>query len=151
MKILVFGTFDRLHPGHRFFLDHASSRGVLHVVIARDLNVERIKGRKPMQTEAMRKKKIEEAYPHATVVLGDPKDFLVPVRTIQPDLILLGYDQKLPPGVSEEDLPPIERVDAFEPEKYKSSLRRTRMTKKTNDPPSSRIRGTTDGQAKDKE
>ena len=95
--------------------------------MARDRNVERIKGFKPSQSETDRKRAIEEIFSTATVILGDPHDFLVPVRAVHPDLIILGYDQVLPPGVSEEDLPcPVERLPAFKPEKYKSSLRRTK-------------------------
>jgi FAD synthetase len=125
MRVLVFGTFDQFHPGHEFVLHEASARGELWVVVARDHTVERIKKRKPVESEDDRKKKIESLFPDAHVVLGDNDDYLAPVRTIAPDLILLGYDQKLPPGVMESDLPyPIERLPAFEPEKYKSSLRR---------------------------
>ena len=97
----------------------------MSVVVARDSNVMKIKGEAPVQSEDERKRVIEQAFPEANVILGDPKDFLVPVRAVKPELIILGYDQKLPPGVSEEDLPcPIERLGAFEPERYKSSLRR---------------------------
>lgn len=125
MRVLVFGTFDRLHPGHRFLLTEAGKRGRLFVVIARDRNVERIKGRLPDQSEAERKRIIEDVFPDATAILGDSSDFLRPVRDIKPDLILLGYDQKLPPGVSASDLLyPVERAGAFEPERHKSSLRR---------------------------
>lgn len=125
MKILTFGTFDRLHPGHRYFLDQASLRGDLHIVVARDQNVLRIKEHAPDQSEEDRKQAIQKLYPQAQVILGNPEDFLEPVRSVQPDLILLGYDQKLPPGVSERDLPcAVERAASFEPEKYKSSLRR---------------------------
>lgn len=125
MRILVFGTFDLLHPGHRYLLDEASKRGELFVVIARDANVEKIKGSRPQQSESERQAAIAAAYPQATVVLGDEHDFLVPVRTINPDLILLGYDQKLAPGITEKDLPCVtERLPAFHPEKYKSSLLR---------------------------
>lgn len=125
MRILVSGTFDDLHPGHRFLLEEASKRGELWVIVARDRNVRRIKGRPPLQNEDTRKRAIEEAFPDAHVVLGDSDDFLKPVHKIRPDLILLGYDQKLPPHVSEEDLPcPIERLPAFRPDVYKSSLRR---------------------------
>lgn len=125
MRILVFGTFDHLHTGHRYLLNEASSRGKLFVVIARDANVQKIKGRAPDQREGERAAVIEEAYQNATVVLGDENDFLVPVRSIKPDMILFGYDQKLPPNVSENDLPcPTERLAAFHPEKYKSSLMR---------------------------
>ncbi len=125
MKVLVFGTFDQLHPGHLFLLEEARNRGELSVVVARDSNVMKMKGKEAVQSESERKRAIEEAFPDANVILGDPKDFLVPVRAVNPDLIILGYDQKLPPGVSEGDLScSVERLGAFEPEKYKSSLRR---------------------------
>lgn len=123
MRVLVFGTFDRLHPGHRFVFDEAKKRGELWVVVGRDSTVERIKGKRARDSEEERKKAVEDAYPDARVLLGDPEDFLAPVRSVKPDLILLGYDQKLPPGVSEDDLPcAVERLPAFEPDRYKSSL-----------------------------
>lgn len=132
MRVLVFGTFDHLHPGHLFLLNEAKSRGDLGVIIARDANVARIKGMRPDQNEDERRRAVEQAVPGSSVMLGDREDFLVPVRAFQPELIILGYDQKLPPGVSEHDLPcPIERLSAYEPEKYKSSLRRTMHQKTT--------------------
>lgn len=125
MRVLIFGTFDHLHPGHEFVLQEAQKRGELHVVIARDINVEKIKGRPPDENEEDRLKAVKNVCSDCHPELGDEEDFLVPVRAVQPDLILLGYDQKLPPGVSEEDLPcPVERLPAFEPEKWKSSLHR---------------------------
>lgn len=125
MRILVTGTFDLLHPGHLFVLHEAAKRGDVFVIVARDTTVERIKGRTPVQSETERRTAIEEKFPDATVVLGDAEDFLKPVRALKPDLILMGYDQRLPPGVLESDLPcPTERLPAFEPEKYKSSLMR---------------------------
>ncbi len=125
MRVLVSGTFDDLHPGHHFLLAEAAKRGDLFVIVARDANVEKFKGRAPLQTEDQRKKAIEDAFPTATVILGDPIDFLKPVRDIAPDLILLGYDQKLPPAMQESDLPgKIERLPAFHPEIHKSSIRR---------------------------
>ena len=125
MKVLVFGTFDRLHKGHRFLLTEASKRGALHVVVARDQNVLRIKGRLPEQNEETRKNALAREFPQASVLLGDPEDFLVPVRSLKPDLIILGYDQELPPQVRMEDLhTAVERLPPFEPETYKSSLRR---------------------------
>ncbi len=125
-RVLVFGTFDLLHPGHRFVLDEASRRGQLFVVVARDSNVERLKKRGPAQPEEIRQANVAAAYTAATVLLGGTDgDFMAPVRTVAPDLIILGYDQRLPPGVAETDFPcPVERLAAFEPEKYKSSLLR---------------------------
>jgi FAD synthetase len=123
MKVLVFGTFDRLHPGHEYLLREAGKRGRLFVIVARDQNVERIKGHKPAQPEDERLAAIQAFAPEADVRLGDATDFLAPVRAIGPDLILLGYDQALPPGVEEKNLPcPSERLEAFKPEHYKSSL-----------------------------
>ena len=83
LKVLVFGTFDHLHPGHRFLLTEASSRGDLHVVIARDQNVEKIKGHVPDQSEVDRLHVIQQTFPSSHPVLGDPDDFLVPVDTIR--------------------------------------------------------------------
>lgn len=123
MKVMVFGTFDGLHPGHRYVLDQASARGDVYVVIARDTTVERLKHKTPKQTEVDRHTAIQKVYPKARVLLGDPQDYLVPVRGVKPDLVLLGYDQHLPPGVTEQALGcPIERLEPFHPEKYKSSL-----------------------------
>lgn len=125
MRVLVCGTFDHLHPGHTFFLQEALKRGELFVIVARDTTVRCVKGVFPQETENMRLDHLRKAFPHSHPLLGNPEDFLAPVRSIQPDLILLGYDQHLPPGVSEADLPcPFERLPAFHPEKYKSSLRR---------------------------
>lgn len=124
MRVLLFGTFDRLHPGHHFVIDEARKRGEVSVVVARDHNVDAIKGRMPRETEEARAQAIRRAFPDVTVLLGDPKDFRAPLKAVQPDLILLGYDQKLPPGVTEADFPcPVERLPAFRPEEFKSSLR----------------------------
>ena len=123
MRVMVFGTFDGLHPGHRSVLNEALKRGEVIAIIARDSNVEKIKGRKPRIAEAERLGSIRGHFPDIDARLGDSEDFLIPVRTLRPDLILLGYDQRLPPGVRESDLPcTVERLPAHEPEKYKSSL-----------------------------
>lgn len=125
MKVLVMGTFDDLHPGHLFLLNEASKRGELCVIVGRDANVTTFKGRPPVQSEEERMAAIRNAFPAADVRLGDATDFLKPVRDIGPDLILLGYDQKLPPSIKEEDLPcPTERLPGYKPNIYKSSLRR---------------------------
>jgi FAD synthetase len=122
---MVFGTFDFLHPGHRFLIEEAEKRGRVTVVVARAENVKRIKGRIPEQSDAERLDAIKKAYPEATVVLGSGTDFLEPIRTHRPDLLLFGYDQRLPPDIHEHDLPcPVERAEAFRPDLYKSSLRK---------------------------
>lgn len=128
MRVLTFGTFDDLHPGHHAYLNQAAKRGDLFVIVARDANVLRIKGRAPLHDEHERVAALKSAFPEATVLLGnDTGDFLDPVRGLKPDLIVLGYDQKLPPGMDESHLPcPVERAEAFEPHIHKSSIRRAK-------------------------
>jgi FAD synthetase len=74
-KVLVFGTFDHLHPGHVFVLNEAQKRGEVRVIVARDRNVERIKGTSPNQSEDVRQQKIQKTFPTIEVVLGDSEDF----------------------------------------------------------------------------
>ena len=120
---MIFGTFDRLHPGHEFFLKEAAKRGSVTVIVARDRNVERIKGKPARENERARAAAIQESFPAFYVQLGDAEDFLTAIREINPDLILLGYDQLLPPGVDADDLPcPVECIGSFQPERFKSSL-----------------------------
>jgi glycerol-3-phosphate cytidylyltransferase-like family protein len=150
MRVMLFGTFDDLHPGHEYVFRNALQRvssdeneklrvtrndaqspkpkaqsSGVWAVVARDSNVIRIKGHPPLQTQEERIETITRMFPEVQAILGDASDFLVPIRSVQPDLILLGYDQKLPPGVNDEDLGvPVERLEAFHPEVHKSSLRR---------------------------
>ncbi len=131
MRILLFGTFDILHPGHLFVFQEAKKRGDVWIVIARDRNVEKLKGKTAVHVEEERKRRVEEVFPEAHVILGDSSDFFAPVRTLKPDLILFGYDQKLPPGISEADfLCPIERLPAYKPQEHKSSLLRQKGLQK---------------------
>ena len=127
-RVLSCGTFDHLHPGHRSFLEQAAALGrELVVVVARDENVRRIKGRGPDHSEEERRMRVEALGIAAQVRLGYPgKDFLRIVAEIQPEIIALGYDQKAPPGLKEA-FPQIQIVilEPYHPEKYKSSFFRT--------------------------
>lgn len=126
MNVMIFGTFDHLHDGHRFLIREAMKRGNVTVIVGRDTNVEKIKGRASRQPEEVRSAVIQKEFPDVQVILGHSDDFLEPLRAHKPDLLLLGYDQQLPPGVRKNDLHmKIERADAFEPERNKSSLQRT--------------------------
>lgn len=58
-RVLVFGSFDLFHDGHRYFLQEAARLGAhLLVVLARDEEIEYFKGRRPADSFAVRKAKL---------------------------------------------------------------------------------------------
>lgn len=119
----MFGTFDHFHDGHRFLVNKAREKGSVVVLVAADPTVKMIKGRSPLQPLAVRMETLASEFPDVRVIPGTTGDFLKPLRAENPDLLLFGYDQRLPPGISEKDLEwPWERAEAFQPEIFKSSL-----------------------------
>jgi len=94
-KVLVGGTFNIIHPGHLLFLKKAKEKGnYLVVVVANDKTVLREKGFLVMHAEA-RKKVLEGLRIVDKAVIGDEKDFFKVVRKEKPDIIALGYDQRM--------------------------------------------------------
>jgi FAD synthetase len=123
--VMGFGTFDVLHPGHLFYLNELKKLGdELVVVIARDSNVEKIKGRLPHHDEIARRQAILDTGVPDTVVLGDEKDFYKVVRDFKPSVLGFGYDQRADLDALKMLFPKIEmvRLGAHHPYKYKSSL-----------------------------
>jgi FAD synthetase len=126
-RVLCAGTFDHLHPGHVDFLEQAKTLGdELIVIVARDENVKRIKGIKP-EPENLRKLNLEKTGIPDRVVLGNlDKDPLSILNELLPDIVALGYDQR----VSEENIKAILpdciviRLKPFHPERFKSSFYR---------------------------
>lgn len=91
-RALAQGTFDLLHPGHLHYLEEAAKHGdELHVIVSRSANVTH----KPAPVCPDRQRRdvvaalsiVDEAH------LGHPEDYFVPVREIDPDVIVLGFDQ----------------------------------------------------------
>src|SRR3989338_9592532 len=94
VRVMVFGTFDLLHPGHLSFLRQAKALGdFLIVSIARDANVKSIKGAAPLLRENDRRKLIANLAMVNKTVLGDKRGYLRHVLRQKPDIIALGYDQ----------------------------------------------------------
>lgn len=93
--VLVFGVFDHLHDGHRFFLEQAHSLGeTLVITVARDTSVATYKGRAPEQNEEVRMQILQKEYPEAIVTLGDEvRGSWSSVIKYKPACIALGYDQ----------------------------------------------------------
>lgn len=126
--VLAFGTYDLLHPGHEFVLSRAAELGdKLVVVVARDANVEQIKGFRPEHSEEERRAAVE-SLPYVTEARLGYEEWgrhLDVLEDVQPDVIVLGYDQKgsIPEGPWE-----VVRMEAHKPEQYKSSLLRNKKT-----------------------
>jgi FAD synthetase len=93
-KVLVFGTFDMVHPGHISLFREAKKLGDhLTVVVARDRTVEELKGRKPKINENERLEHVSELSLVDKAVLGNSHDKYAVVEKTRPDVICLGYDQ----------------------------------------------------------
>jgi len=93
-KVMVFGTFDIIHPGHLNFLRQAKRYGKLIVIISRDETVKELKGRAPIHNENQRLKKIRKLDIAEQVILGSIKSKYELIKKIKPDVICLGYDQR---------------------------------------------------------
>ncbi|MBS9783768.1 adenylyltransferase/cytidyltransferase family protein [Candidatus Gracilibacteria bacterium] len=125
--IMTFGTFDLFHPGHVYYLTEAQKLGEkMTIVIARDHRVIEKKGRQPIHDENRRQKNVAGVFSGAQVILGDESDIFQPIREKNPDLLVFGYDQKVPLEAIQAQFPDIgiARIDGFETDKWKSSLLR---------------------------
>lgn len=95
-KVLIFGAFDLLHPGHLDFFRQAKELGDhLVVVVGTDKNVTKTKGKKPLQNESVRLRMVVNA-PHVDeAYLGDKNfDYIKTIKKLNPGIICLGYDQQ---------------------------------------------------------
>lgn len=128
-KIMLFGTFDVFHEGHKDFFRQAREYGdYLIVVVARDKNVLKLKGRLPNNNEIARQKEISDSKFADIVVLGDLDNKYKVIQKFKPDIICVGYDQKYSREELKEKLAEfglnktqIIRLKSFYPEIYKSS------------------------------
>lgn len=94
-KVIAFGSFDILHEGHKHYLREAKNYGdYLVVVVARDENILKFKGRKPRNDENHRLDEIKKLDFVDEAVLGDKEDILNVLDKHKPNIICLGYDQK---------------------------------------------------------
>ena len=128
-KVLVFGTFDVLHPGHLNFFKQAKVLGdQLCVAIARDKTVKDVKQHHPTQKEQQRLQQIQNCEDVDQAVLGYYDDKYRIIQEIKPAIIALGYDQTHFVDNLELELKKrklncdIVRLKPFHPEIYKSSI-----------------------------
>jgi FAD synthetase len=93
VKVMASGVFDLIHPGHISYLNQAKSLGDhLTVVVASDSTV-RKKKHEPVTPESMRALIVGSLKPVDEAIVGGEGDIFDTVAKIQPDIIVLGYDQ----------------------------------------------------------
>jgi FAD synthetase len=144
VRVFLGGTFDGLHLGHVFLLQFARRRGLalarrqrrsgvhVSVVVARDDSVRRIKRTPAQHSEGERRKLVASLRDVDVAFLGVPNDFVRSVRRVDPDLVVLGYDQR---GDWERILrdagieAKVIRCPPFAPNRLKSSVLRAELEK----------------------
>ena len=96
--VLAGGVYDVLHIGHLAALTEAKSFGdVLVAVVASDVTVEMLKGRKPIFPEEDRRKLVEGLKPVDKAILGYEDvgmGYEEVLMEVKPDIVAFGYDQE---------------------------------------------------------
>ncbi|MHA1293972.1 MAG: adenylyltransferase/cytidyltransferase family protein [Promethearchaeota archaeon] len=94
-KVLVAGTFDIIHPGHIFLINEAAKLGDVYVIVATDNNSTKFKGYPTTIPENQRLEVVKSLKYVKEAKLGrKDNNTLKTVKEINPDIILLGPDQK---------------------------------------------------------
>jgi FAD synthetase len=92
---MIAGTFDLIHAGHIYLINEASKLGDVYVVVATDRNRELFSGERPIIPQEQRLEVIKNFKNVKDARLGrSDNDTLKTVEEINPDIILLGPDQK---------------------------------------------------------
>ena len=127
---MVFGVFDVVHAGHKAFFAQAKKYGnYLIVALTQDHIVEHLKLRLPKKSFVERFDHLKKEDFVDEIVIGDAElGTYEVVKKYKPDVIALGYDQK----VLKKDLESHKKefqwplqilvMESFEPKKYHSSI-----------------------------
>jgi FAD synthetase len=95
--VLAGGVYDVLHLGHLAALTEAKALGdALVAVVATDITVEMLKGRKPIFPEEDRRALVEGIKPVDKAILGYEDvgmGYEQVLAEVQPDIVAFGYDQ----------------------------------------------------------
>lgn len=96
--VLAGGVYDVLHLGHLSGLTEARSLGdVLIAVVATDITVEMLKGRRPIFPQEDRRKLVEGLKPVDRAILGYEDvgmGYEEVLMEVMPDVVAFGYDQE---------------------------------------------------------
>jgi FAD synthetase len=129
-KVVVFGVFDLLHPGHVFFLEQASKYGELHVIVSLDAIVRMLKNKTPNQDENVRLQQVQELpYVKKAYLCDIELGSYQILRHINPDIICIGHDQHflcqhLQEKMKDPSFPQakIVHIEAFHAELYSTTI-----------------------------
>lgn len=93
VTVFAAGCFNRIHKAHLRMLRTARSLGErLVVVLSNDAH-----NKKPNAVPAkIRLRRMRELGVADEVMIGDPDSFAKSLRRVKPDILVLGYDQRLP-------------------------------------------------------
>lgn len=133
-KVMAFGTFDVLHPGHVKYLEAAKALGdYLLVIVTTDRNVEKAKGKKPVYPQEDRTEIVGALKCVDEAVVGFEDDFYRTVEKFRPDILALGYDMRESEKEVEKKISElgvkceVVRLPPFRPEHHKSSKIKDRI------------------------
>lgn len=129
-RVLIFGSFDGLHEGHKNLCKQARALGdFLIACVASDATIRELKKHDPKYPLAERMRTLMQSAVVDGVIEGDEASHTWNVlQKVQPDTIALGYDQKELKEALEAYLatqsqkPTIVVLNAYKPEVFKSSL-----------------------------
>ncbi|HIG92859.1 MAG: FAD synthetase [archaeon GW2011_AR9] len=126
-KVMCFGTFDLLHLGHLNYFQQAKKYGnYLIVVIARD-QTKKDQHKETIFTEQERLELVRNLKMVDEAVLGYHENHFRIIQEKKPDVICLGYDQKMDEAQLEKKLaflglcPSIKRLKPYNTNKNKSA------------------------------
>ena len=126
--VMCAGPLDMIHPGHLYYLSEAKKYGDrLVVVVARDETSEKFKGKSPKNNEKVRLEAVRMLKIVDEAVLGNTGSIFGIVNDIKPDVICLGYDQRVQKQELEDELKKMDikseviRIGSYMPNLYKSS------------------------------
>ncbi len=93
-RVLVFGTFDGVHPGHMFFLSEAKKLGDLYVSVASNESVAQRKQRAPKLDVSVRMSEVKQTGLATDVLEGDKTlNEWTALKIVEPDIVAVGFDQ----------------------------------------------------------
>lgn len=129
-RILIFGTFDGFHEGHRAYIEEARALGEhIIVVVTPDNVIQQLKQYTPRYDVMSRIEFIKNEYPSIETLVGDADvNSWSVLENTKPDAILLGYDQDIlqksleTASYIQKHHTPIIRARAYKPDIYHNTL-----------------------------